>query len=167
MKVVLFCGGPGLRLCEHADAAPKPIVPIGHRPILWHIMKHYAHHGHKDFILCLGYKANLVKDYFINYKETVSNDFVLSNGGRSVRLLASDIDEWRITFADTGLQANIGQRLQAVQRYLVGEHIFLASYGDCLTDAPLSRFVDDFSRRGKVGVPQRPADTPHAFRRAA
>src|SRR3712207_8567807 len=86
------------------------MVPIGYRPILWHIMKYYAYHGHKDFVLCLGYKANVIKEYFLNYNEAVSNDFVLSEGGRNVELLSSDIDDWCITFADTGLQANIGQR---------------------------------------------------------
>ena len=111
MKVVLFCGGLGLRLREHAESLPKPMVSVGYRPILWHVMKYYAHHGHKDFILCLGYKADAIKNYFLDYDEAHSNDFVLSEGGRNLELLSSDIDDWRITFIDTGLQANIGQRL--------------------------------------------------------
>jgi glucose-1-phosphate cytidylyltransferase len=152
MKVVLFCGGFGLRLREHASSAPKPMMPVGYRPILWHIMKYYAHHGHRDFILCLGYKADIVKDYFLNYNEAVSNDFVLTAGGRSVELLSSDIADWRITFADTGLHANIGQRLRAVRKYLAGEETFLATYGDCLTDAPLSMLIEDFNGRDKVGA---------------
>jgi glucose-1-phosphate cytidylyltransferase len=151
VKVVLFCGGKGLRLREYADSVPKPMVPIGSRPILWHIMKYYAHFGHKDFVLCLGYRADAVKEYFLNYSETVSNDFVLSGGGRHVALLSSDIHDWRITFLDTGMQANIGQRLKAVQKHVAGEEVFLATYGDGLTDAPLDRFVDDFQRRHKVG----------------
>ncbi len=150
MKIVLFCGGLGLRLREHGDAVPKPMIPIGYRPILWHIMKYYANYGHSDFVLCLGYKADVVKQYFLHYDEAVSNDFVLRNGGREVELLSSDIDDWRITFADTGLRANIGQRLRAARKYLEGEEIFLASYGDCLTDAPLDELVEDSRRRDTV-----------------
>ena len=102
MKVVLFCGGRGLRLREHSEVIPKPMVPIGYRPILWHVMRYYAHFGHRDFILCLGYRGDAIKDYFLHYDEAVSNDFVLSDGGRHIELLASDIADWRITFADTG-----------------------------------------------------------------
>ena len=114
MKVVLFCGGQGLRLREFSEALPKPMVPIGHRPIIWHLMKYYAHYGHRDFILCLGHKADVVKSYFRNYDETVSNDFVLREGGRKVELLNTDIQDWSITFVDTGMQSNVGQRLRAV-----------------------------------------------------
>jgi glucose-1-phosphate cytidylyltransferase len=151
VKVVLFCGGFGVRLREYADSVPKPMIPLGHRPILWHIMRYYAHFGHKDFILCLGYRADVVKEYFLNYSEAVSNNFVLSDGGRNVKLLSSDIQDWRITFVDTGMHANIGQRLKAVQKHLTDEDVFLASYGDCLTDAPLDCLVDDFRGRGKIG----------------
>ena len=121
MKVVLFCGGLGMRMREYSEALPKPMVPIGYRPILWHVMKYYAHYGHKDFILCLGYKADIIKRYFLDYDECLSNDFVLSEGGKSVKLLASDIHDWNITFVDTGLTSNIGKRLKAVQRQLEGE----------------------------------------------
>ena len=121
MKVVLFCGGQGLRLREFSEALPKPMVPIGPRPIIWHLMKYYAHYGHRDFILCLGHKADIVKNYFRNYDETVSNDFVLREGGRKVELLNSDIQDWNITFVDTGMHANIGQRLRAVRQHLKGE----------------------------------------------
>src|SRR6188768_3400434 len=89
MKVVLFCGGRGLRLREHSEAIPKPMVQIGYRPILWHVMRYYAHYGHRDFILCLGYRADAIKDYFLHYDEAASNDFVLSEGGRRVELLGS------------------------------------------------------------------------------
>jgi len=152
MKVVLFCGGLGLRLREHAESLPKPMVSVGYRPILWHVMKYYAHHGHKDFVLCLGYKADAIKRYFLNYDEAHSNDFVLTDGGRSLELLSSDIDDWRITFVDTGLHANIGQRLLAVRGQVQDEELFLASYSDCVTDAPLPRLVEDFQQRGKVGA---------------
>ena len=116
MKVVIFCGGRGLRIREHAEAVPKPMVKIGYRPILWHVMRTYAHYGHREFILCLGYRADAIKEYFLNYSETISNDFVLSGGGRDVELLGSDIADWRITFADTGLNATIGERLLARSR---------------------------------------------------
>jgi glucose-1-phosphate cytidylyltransferase len=111
MKVVLFCGGLGTRLREHSDTIPKPLVNIGHRPILWHLMRYYAHYGHKDFVLCLGYRGDLIREYFLNYNECMSNDFVLADGGKKVELLTRDLDDWRITFVDTGLQSNIGQRL--------------------------------------------------------
>ena len=144
MKVVLFCGGRGLRLREHSEVIPKPMVPIGYRPILWHVMRYYAHFGHRDFILCLGYRGDAIKDYFLHYDEAVSNDFVLSDGGRHIELLTSDIADWRITFADTGLDTTIGERLRRVRHLLEGEEIFLGNYGDTLTDAPLDRLVEDF-----------------------
>ncbi len=144
MKVVLFCGGRGLRLREHAEAIPKPMVPIGYRPILWHVMRYYAHYGHRDFILCLGYRADAIKDYFLHYNEAASNDFVLSEGGSRIELLGSDIADWRITFADTGLDTTIGERLRRVRHLLAGEEMFLANYGDTLTDAPLDTLVERF-----------------------
>jgi glucose-1-phosphate cytidylyltransferase len=150
MKVVLFCGGLGMRLREYSEHIPKPMVNIGYRPILWHVMKYYAHFGHKDFILCLGYGADYIKNYFLNYSECVSNDFVLSQGGKSLRLFNSDIDDWNITFADTGASSNIGQRLKAVEKYLEGEEVFLANYSDGLSDLPLSDQIEHFRREEKV-----------------
>ena len=151
MKVVLFCGGLGMRLRDYSDQVPKPMVPIGYRPILWHVMKYYAHFGHKDFILCLGYKADVIKNYFIKYDEWLSNDFVLSGGGHSIELLRTDIHDWRITFVDTGINANIGQRLKAVEPYLEGEDVFLANYSDGLTDFPLSQITDTFMQQDNIG----------------
>ncbi len=150
MKVVLFCGGFGMRMREYSEAVPKPMVPIGYRPILWHVMKYYAYYGHKDFILCLGYKADAIKNYFRNYDECVSNDFVLSGGGKKVELLSSDIDDWRITFVDTGLSANIGQRLKAVEKHLQGEEVFLANYSDGLSDVDLRMLVEKFQRSNRL-----------------
>ena len=149
MKVVLFCGGLGTRLGETSDNVPKPMVKIGYRPILWHLMKYYAHYGHKDFILCLGYKADVVKQYFLSYNECLSNDFTLSNGGKDLHLENCDIADWKITFVDTGLKANIGQRLKAVEKYLNGEEMFFANYSDGLTNMPLPEYVDFFVRSGK------------------
>ena len=111
MKVVIFCGGLGLRMRSEIDSAPKPMMMIGDRPVLWHVMRYYAHFGHTEFILCLGYGAASVKEYFLNYEETSSNDFVLSKGGQNVELLQSDISEWRISFVDTGIDTAIGERL--------------------------------------------------------
>jgi len=150
MKVVLFCGGLGTRLGELTEHIPKPLVKIGYRPILWYVMKYYAHYGHKDFILCLGYKADTIKDYFLNYKEYLSNDFTMSNGGRDIHLERNDIADWKITFVDTGLRANIGQRLKAVEKYLAGEEMFLANYSDGLTDSPLPEMVEGLVKSGKV-----------------
>jgi glucose-1-phosphate cytidylyltransferase len=149
MKVVLFCGGLGLRIRE-AEGIPKPMVQIGYRPILWHVMKYYAHYGHKDFILCLGYEADAVKTYFLTYNECTSNDFVLSGGGKKLELFNSDINDWRITFADTGINSNIGQRLKAVEKYLDGEDEFFANYSDGLTDLPLARQLEHFHQHGKI-----------------
>jgi glucose-1-phosphate cytidylyltransferase len=137
---------------EHAPSIPKPMVPIANRPILWHVMKYYAHFGHDDFILCLGHKAEVIKDFFLNYNEALANDFVLSDGGKRVELLASDIGDWRITFVNTGLHSNIGQRLKAVRRHLADEEFFLATYGDAVTDAPLADLISDFHKQDKTGA---------------
>jgi glucose-1-phosphate cytidylyltransferase len=150
MKVVLFCGGLGTRLRDFSESIPKPMVPVGYRPVLWHVMRYYAHFGHKDFILCLGYKADTIKQYFLNYEETVSNNFVMTEGGKRVELLGSDIHDWKITFVDTGLNSNIGMRLKAVQSYLEGEEMFLANYSDGLTDLPLPQMIEWFQGRDAV-----------------
>jgi glucose-1-phosphate cytidylyltransferase len=152
MKVVLFCGGFGMRLREYSESIPKPMVNIGYRPILWHVMKYYAHFGHNDFILCLGWKANLIKEYFLNYDECTSNDFVLSSGGRSVDLLSSDIHDWSITFIDTGTSANIGQRLKAIEPLLKDEETFLANYTDGLSDLPLPTLIEFHERHQAVAT---------------
>jgi glucose-1-phosphate cytidylyltransferase len=132
MKVVLFCGGQGTRIRSGSEVGPKPMVNVGDRPILWHVMKYYAHFGHHDFILCLGYKADVLKDYFLS-------------------LACRDIDRWRITFVDTGISSNIGQRLKAVEELVAGEDVFLANYADGLTDLPLPRYIQYFLNRDKIG----------------
>jgi glucose-1-phosphate cytidylyltransferase len=150
MKVVLFCGGLGTRLREFTGEIPKPMVKIGYRPILWHLMKYYAHFGHKDFILCLGYKADVIKQFFLGYEEWISNDFTMSRGGKELKLERSDIEDWNITFVDTGLHANIGQRLMAVRRYVQDEEMFLANYSDGLTDMDLTTMIDTFRASNHV-----------------
>ena len=141
MKVVIFCGGQGLRMREASEMVPKPMVPIGPRPVLWHVMKYYAHFGFTDFVLCLGYKAEAIKQFFLTYNEAMANDFVLTNGGADVHLLKTDIHDWNITFVDTGLRAPIGERLRAVRHLLADEELFLANYGDTLTDADLPSMI--------------------------
>lgn len=151
MKVVLFCGGLGMRLREYSESIPKPMVPVGQRPILWNIMKYYAHFGHKEFILCLGHKSEVIKNYFLNYNEATSNDFVLEgNDTQKVHLISTDIHDWRITFADTGLKSNIGQRLVAVKKYLENDDYFLATYADGLTDMPLDKAVEHAVKQGNI-----------------
>jgi glucose-1-phosphate cytidylyltransferase len=150
VKVVLFCGGLGTRLREFTGEIPKPMVKIGDRPILWHLMKYYAHFGHKDFILCLGYKADVIKRYFLNYEEWLSNDFAMSQGGKELKLERHDIADWNITFVDTGLHANIGQRLTQVKRYVQDEEMFLANYSDGLTDMNLQKMTDTFKASNNI-----------------
>jgi len=141
----------GTRLRDYSDSIPKPLVPIGYRPILWHVMKYYAHFGHKDFILCLGYKADQIKDYFLNYNEFISNDFTMTNGGKDLQLMKSDIQDWRITFVDTGLTSNIGQRLMLVKNYLDDDDMFYANYTDGLTNLPLNEMTEMFVKSNKIG----------------
>ncbi len=150
MKVVLFCGGLGTRLREHSDTIPKPLVGIGFRPVVWHLMRYYAHYGHKEFILCLGYRGDMVRKYFLEYEETLSNDFTLSEGGRKVDLHSSDIADWKITFVDTGLHSNIGERLLAVRKYIGSDEVFLANYSDGLSDVPLDKMMDRFEERDAI-----------------
>jgi glucose-1-phosphate cytidylyltransferase len=150
MKVVLFCGGLGTRLREHSDTIPKPLVNVGVRPIMWHLMRYYAHYGHKDFILALGYRGDLIREYFTHYNEALSNDFTMTNGGKTIELHSTDIADWRITFVDTGLHSNIGQRLLRVRKHLAGEKAFLANYSDGLSDIPLDKTIADFESKQAV-----------------
>jgi glucose-1-phosphate cytidylyltransferase len=163
MKVVLFCGGLGMRMRADNQSLPKPMTPIGSRPVLWHVMRYYAHFGHKDFILCLGHGAQAVKDYFLNYRETTSNDFVLRQGGEDVKMLSTDISEWTISFIETGIDTAIGERLRRVRQYLDGDEIFLANYGDVLTDAPMNDLIEEFAKSDAVGqlLAVKPQDSFH------
>jgi glucose-1-phosphate cytidylyltransferase len=152
VRVVIFCGGLGLRMREESTRLPKPMIPLGERPILWHIMKYYSLFGHREFVLCLGYKAEVIKEYFLNYSEALSNDFVLRDGGKRIELLGSDTHDWSMTFVDTGLRSTIGERLQRVESHLQGDDVFLATYGDGLTDAPLPDMVDTLLRSDKAAL---------------
>src|SRR5579863_5151368 len=150
MKVVLFCGGLGMRMRDGVTNAPKPMAMIGDRPLLWHVMRYYAHHGHTDFVLCLGYGASAVKDFFLHYDETRSNDFVLGRGTQNIKLFKTDIADWRITFVDTGLHSEIGERLRRVRRFVEGEEMFLANYADVFTDASLPDMISRFAAGSTV-----------------
>jgi glucose-1-phosphate cytidylyltransferase len=168
MKVVIFCGGLGVRMGEATREIPKPMITVGNRPILWHIMKWYAGWGHTEFVLCLGYKGECIKRYFLDYDEALSNDFVLTNGARDVALLGSDISDWTITFVETGMQSTIAERLLAVTSHLGGDDYFLATYGDGLTDAPLPDMIERLESSGKSGLflSVRPMFNAHVVRAA-
>ena len=144
MKVILFCGGFGMRMRDGVSSGPKPMAMVGERPLLWHVMRYYAHFGHTDFVLCLGYGASYVKDFFLNYDETRSNNFVLENSARDIKLFSTDISDWRITFVDTGLGSPIGERLRRVRPFVDGEPMFMANYADVLTNAPLPDMIGRF-----------------------
>lgn len=147
MKVVLFCGGYGMRMrSSDGDPIPKPLQMVGPRPLIWHVMRYYAHYGHNEFILCLGYGAHRIKDFFLHYSEEDSNDFVLR--GSDVELLSTDISDWTITFVDTGTESAIGERLRRVRHHLTPGEPFLANYSDVLTDAPLDQMVARFDETG-------------------
>ena len=163
MKVVLFCGGLGTRLREHSETVPKPLVEVGPRPIVWHLMRYYAHFGHKEFILCLGYKGDLIKDYFLNYNQYKSRDIRISEGGRKIESLSDELDDWKITLVETGLKSNLGQRLAAVKPYVEDDEVFLANYSDGLSDLPLDSYLAKFQASQAVAsfVSVRPFSTYH------
>jgi glucose-1-phosphate cytidylyltransferase len=154
VKVVIFCGGLGVRMGEETARTPKPMIRIGNRPILWHIMRYYAAWGHTEFVLCLGHKADVIKEYFLTHNEALTNDFVLEGNGAEakVELLSRDMGHWRITFADTGANSTIGERLKAVESYLGDDEVFMATYGDGLTDVDLSEMVEAFRTRDRMAM---------------
>jgi glucose-1-phosphate cytidylyltransferase len=139
MKVVILCGGYGTRIRDVAENIPKPMIPIGRFPILWHIMKYYASFGHRDFILCLGYKSSVIKDFFLNY-EAHTKDFTIELGRKDTLTFHNDHEEsnWRVTLADTGLEAMTGARIKRIQKY-VGDDDFMLTYGDGVGDIDLNR----------------------------
>lgn len=151
MKVVLFCGGLGTRIRDYSENIPKPMVPVGHQPILWHVMQYYSHYGHRDFVLCLGYKATAIKEYFLASKPATYTDCIISDFGKKVEVLGESPPDWRIALVDTGVWRNIGQRLVAVKHLVENEDIFLANYSDGLTDAPLPDMIDRFKKSNKIG----------------
>lgn len=151
MKVVILCGGFGTRIRDVTEDIPKPMIPIGGYPILWHIMKYYAHWGHKDFILCLGYKGYMIKDFFLNY-EAYTKDLTISIGSRSSVQYhdGKESDDWTITLAETGRNAMTGARVKRVKKYLQGEENFMLTYGDGVSNVDLDALVDFHKSHGKI-----------------
>ena len=150
MKTVLFCGGLGTRIREYSEAIPKAMIPIGEKPILWHLMQYYSQYGHRDFVLCLGYKATAIKEFFFKYRPQTYADCVLSGFGDQVEIIGSPLNDWRITMIDTGIWRNIGERLWAVREHVLGEEMFLANYSDGLCDVHLPSVIEAFKKSGKV-----------------
>jgi len=152
MKVVILCGGRGTRLKEETEFKPKPLVEIGDRPILWHIMKIYAHYGFSDFILCLGYKGDMIKEYFLNY-EAMSNDFTVHLGSHNRIDFHSKHTEhgWKVTLADTGEEAQTGARIKKIEKYLDREP-FMVTYGDGVADINMKKLLDFHRGHGLIGT---------------
>ncbi|CAD7044415.1 glucose-1-phosphate cytidylyltransferase [Pseudorhizobium endolithicum] len=149
MKVVLFCGGRGTRIREYSENIPKPLIPLGGQPIMRHVMEYYASFGHHEFVLCLGYKANAIKDFFINSRPESFSDCVVSGSG-GVEILGDIRRDWRVSLIDTGIWRNIGERLWAVRHHVQNERMFLANYSDGLTDVDLTDMVAQFEASGKL-----------------
>lgn len=150
MKVVLFCGGLGTRIREYSESIPKPMIPLGHQPIMRHVMEYYAGYGHTDFVLCLGYKAQTVKEFFLNARPQTFADCIVSGGGASVEVIGEQPEDWRVSLIDTGVWRNIGQRLWAVRKHVESEPMFMANYSDGLTNVDLDDMVDRFEKSGKL-----------------
>ena len=166
MKTVLFCGGLGTRIRDYSENIPKPMIPIGGKPILWHLMSYYSQYGHKDFVLCLGYKANVIKEFFLNYQPHIYADCVVSGFGTNVETLGDPQQDWRVTMIDTGVWRNIGERLFAVRQHVEDEEMFLANYSDGLSDVDLPAMIETFKQSGKIAcfVAARPTFQPASRR---
>jgi len=150
MKVVLFCGGLGTRSREYSETIPKPMVDIGGCPIVWHLMRYYAHFGHTEFITCLGYRGDVIKQYFMNHDLRQPRDSSSTRDGDTVRICDQDTLDWTVCLVDTGADSNIGQRLVAVKDYLGDDPVFMANYADGLTDLDLHQYLEYFYERNKV-----------------
>ncbi|HPR73718.1 MAG TPA: glucose-1-phosphate cytidylyltransferase [Bacteroidales bacterium] len=152
MKVVILCGGMGTRLREETEYKPKPMVEIGGKPILWHIMKHYSHYGFKDFILALGYKGNIIRDYFLNYYSYNSDITVsLQDGGKITYQNTSVKDDWNVTLVETGSESMTGYRVKMAGRYINGEN-FMVTYGDAVSDVNLEGLLNFHISHGLTGT---------------
>ena len=150
MKVVILCGGKGIRLMQETEFRPKPLVEIGKRPILWHIMKIYEHYGYRDFILCTGHKSEMIKEYFLNYR-AMNNDFTIHLGDKSeLKFYDKGIKEdWNVTIADTGLDAMTGSRLKKIEHYIDSDD-FIVTYGDGVTDVDIDKLVRFHNENKKI-----------------
>ena len=152
MKVVILCGGLGTRLREETEFRPKPMVEVGGRPILWHIMKTYAHYGFREFVLCLGYRGNTIKDYFLNY-EAMNNDFSICLGQKSQIRYHNGHGEqgFSVTLADTGVSSMTGGRIAKIQKYVDGD-TFLLTYGDGVSNVNIADLLEFHKRHGKIAT---------------
>lgn len=151
MKVIILCGGQGTRLREETEFRPKPLVEIGRKPILWHIMKIYAHYGFKDFVLCLGYKGNMIKEYFLNY-EMLNSDFTIELGSKKIHTHNSHSERgWNVTLAQTGETAMTGARVKRVEKY-IDDDVFMLTYGDGVADINISKLIEFHKSHGKIGT---------------
>ena len=152
MKTVILCGGLGTRLREETEYRPKPMVEVGGRPILWHIMKLYAHYGHRDFVLCLGYRGNTIKEYFLNY-EAMNNDFTICLGRQHTLDFhdAHDEQDFRVTLADTGAETLTGGRVKRIERH-IDDDLFMVTYGDGVSDVNINAVLDFHKSHGKLAT---------------
>jgi glucose-1-phosphate cytidylyltransferase len=150
MKTIILCGGHGMRLREETEFKPKPLVEIGGLPILWHIMKIYSHYGFNDFVLCLGHKGHMIKDYFLNYENRIS-DFTLNLKNKKITTYSPDIENWNITFVDTGLNTNTGGRIKRVEKYINEDNFFL-TYGDGVSDINIKELLKFHQNHKKIGT---------------
>lgn len=154
MKVVILCGGQGTRLKEETEYRPKPLVAIGGKPILWHIMKIYSHYGHNDFILCLGYKGDMIKNYFLKFEE-LTNDFTLNLRSKKERIIHhsnSNLEDWNITFVNTGQTAGTGARLAKVKEFIGQDEDFFLTYGDGIAQINIDELEEYHRKNGKIGT---------------
>ncbi|MHB1195124.1 MAG: glucose-1-phosphate cytidylyltransferase [Longimicrobiales bacterium] len=150
MKVIILCGGQGTRIRDVTQDIPKPMIPVGQYPIVWHIMGYYASYGHRDFVLCLGHLGHKIKEFFLNL-QAYTHDLTLDIGAGSTVFHGSDLSvDWRVTLADTGQNAMTGARVKRVEEYLEGEENFLLTYGDGLSDVDLDALVDFHNSHGKI-----------------
>jgi len=151
MKVVILCGGQGTRLKEETEFKPKPLVEIGGKPILWHIMKIYSHYGFKDFVLCLGYKGEMIKNFFLNY-DKLTRDFTFNlHSNEIIKHGKNDIEDWNITFAETGLNSETGSRIKKIEKYINEDNFFL-TYGDGVSNINIRELLNFHLNHGKIGT---------------
>ncbi|MBI4439855.1 glucose-1-phosphate cytidylyltransferase [Candidatus Woesearchaeota archaeon] len=151
MKTVILAGGVGMRMKEYTGQIPKPLVHIGDRPIIWHIMKLYSYYGFNEFIVCLGYRGDKIKDYFVNYHE-LKDDFTLQLSNENKIIPHSqDVEDWKITFADTGENTNTGGRIKKIEKYIDGDDFF-CTYGDGVSNVDLNALLEFHRRKGKIAT---------------
>jgi glucose-1-phosphate cytidylyltransferase len=153
MKVVILCGGLGTRLKEETEFRPKPLVQIGEKPILWHIMKIFSHYGYNDFILCLGYKGEMIKEYFLNY-DYMNSDFTMGLGyKKDAKFYGNHCEsDWKVTLANTGVDTNTGGRIKRIEKYIGKDETFLAAYGDGVADIDLKKLIEHHRKKGKTAT---------------